>query len=222
MKFLDVTLIGLLIAGLVAWWQSRALQKGQFKFEKGKLFHEQKKQLYSDFLLFNRGVKGMIEGQIDKEFGKELDKEPDKKKEIAGEQLLEVTKRQISQMDKEQISEVNEFAKNFITNVRIYGDVDLIAAVNRYMRKTFLLMKSKIEDIDNEIIIREGERLARAFRKNMGHDDSKLRAGSIMALDVLEFKPDSYNTEYQLDIASQQDEIFDACKGEKYEWLNKD
>ena len=224
-KLLDITLtesllvviIGLLGAGLFSWRQSRTLQKNQFRFERSKLFLEEKKEMYSDFLRFYRGLQGIIYKAMQEIMDEALDKE----KEITEAQISKAAENQISKVPESQISEITKLANDITANVRIYGDADLIDALNRCVKEISSLTKSKI-DIENvKLIIREGERLVRAFRKNMGHDDSKLRAGSIMAIDVLEY-PDPNNPEQQQDIASRQDVIFAACEGEKYKWLNDD
>ncbi len=55
---------------------------------------------------------------------------------------------------------------------------------------------------DVERGIRNGERFFRVIRKDLGHDDSDLLPGAIMATII---------------IAEDKQEAFDACKGEKYD-----
>ncbi len=53
-----------------------------------------------------------------------------------------------------------------------------------------------------DAIIRRGERFFRALRKDLGRDDSKVRAGAVWAIIL---KPED------------RQKAFDACKGEKYD-----
>lgn len=50
--------------------------------------------------------------------------------------------------------------------------------------------------------IKQGERLLRTVRKDLGHDDSKLKPGTLWAMLI---KPD------------EKKKVYDACKGENYE-----
>ena len=176
-EFADIANFFLLIFVLLSLWQNRVLQKKQFRFEKSKLFIEEKKEMYLKFLDF-------IPRDAE-----------DRKKKVA---------------------ERPKFLDIFTDEVRMYGDADVIDTWNRYVRE-MSSAESKPHDTQKKIIFCETERFLRALRKNMGHDDSELRPGSVMVARIAQAIQDKHKI-----IAPVQDEIFDACKGEKYKWLNDD
>ena len=162
-EYADIANFLLLIVVLASLLQNRVLQKKQFRFEKSKLFHNEKKEMYSAFLSFYRNI-------------------------AKGKKMPEISQ--------------TKFMEEFIDKIRIYGDADVVYSWNRFM--TAISSPDKLSDTT---AVREAERLLRALRKNMGHDDSKLRAGSIMATHIIE---------------GEKGQAFDACEGETYKWLNDD
>ena len=203
-QFSITAFLVVLATAVTSLWWHRSLQKKQIKFEKSKMFAKEKKKLFSDFLCFQKKIKKATKGLFDKE------------KEIAEGQLSEMLDEQFSKAPDDLISEMVKLVDRITTNIKIYGDVDLIDTWNKYTKEISPFMTSKVEAINYQTIVRAEERLARAFRKNMGHDDSKLRAGSITATQILELVQDPH------DVAPVQNAIFDICKDEKYEWLNND
>ena len=176
MKFIEVLIefagianFFLLIFVLLSLWQNWVLQKKQFKFEKSKLFIEEKKEVYLKFLDFLH-------------------------KTTKGEKMTET----------DMMKSMNEFTDK----IRTYGDADVVDTWHRFMKEVSSVeSESKDDDTKTNVTFREGERFLRALRKNMGHNDSKLLPGSIFATHIVEH---------------EKHLAFEACKDEKYKWLNDD
>ena len=166
-EILNAALLVAVAFGLFSWWQSQALQKKQIKFEKSKLFIEEKRTMYLKFWkFFHKSMKGKM---------------PD--------------------------TDLMEFMIDFGTDIKTYGSADVVNTWHRFTKELSLAeSQSNDDDTKAKITFREAERLLRALRKNMGHDDSELRPGSIFATHVKE------NEKYK---------IFAACEGEKYEWMDE-
>ncbi len=108
--------------------------------------------------------------------------------------LIEIIDIYTSLLGSNKKQDVEKRLKNIQPAILAHGSGNTLKAWEELMSST--------ENVSLKEMARRGERFFRAIRKDLGRDDSKVRAGSIYATIV--------NLE-------ERQAILDACKGEKYD-----